>query len=696
MNDIPYYPWDEGEKLYASALNAAIANSGRGYSGASNIKDFGAKGDGIADDTAAIISAIGTGGRLVSFPPGTYKITSTIVLPSYTTLQGAGSGLSVIRPGPFPNPCFWSTNWFNRISLPNWQGPPPWPPTTPANQTDMHITLKGLAFDFSQNRMTQTSTMPGQGICQFLLAQDISIDDVRAYTGLPGGDTVGFFGFQLMGCDNVRITNYVATNVTNALDCWKGPTRLRVSSCLFESNDHPANGALINYNAIGSPSDYYQNDDLKVINTTFWLHAAVAIYLDPAGGGSSTNNVAVNNCEIVCKPSASGVESVGIMGRGPGNNVQLSNIVIRAENGVIVREAIELSAFYGNVGAPPTTAGMISTQAGSPTLTINMAPTGTDVGPGNFVLIDNGSGGNVVGNGLTLNGFYPVTGVSGPTGPGTPPYQSGTIVTATATANATATGPINVATHVTGYWGSMNNCEISNIVCDGLAGVASNYLINLHGSGHRVNGVTVTQNYGGAAGPAYLGVVGINSTTDHSHPFRKSQVANIIAAPGVGALPAGYSGDNIVMWTNQGPWPDTSMTPGIRFSSTAVASSNTDLSHHIDLDGGTIGINVNPSGSLNFVGSSSGISFTVLGAVTGYVGTDGLNNMAVGQTYRQPGTFTSLTAYGQMSFNNATAVSLASFNPLPVSAANDATAAGAGIAVGGLYRNGSILMVRTV
>jgi hypothetical protein len=86
----------------------------------------------------------------------------------------------------------------------------------------------------------------------------------------------------------------------------------------------------------------------------------------------------------------------------------------------------------------------------------------------------------------------------------------------------------------------------------------------------------------------------------------------------------------------------------------------------------------------------------VLGAVTGYVGTDGLNNMAVGQTYRQPGTFTSLTAYGQMSFNNATAVSLASFNPLPVSAANDATAAGAGIAVGGLYRNGSILMVRTV
>jgi hypothetical protein len=49
-----------------------IANLGR-----VNVKDFGAKGDGIHDDTAAIQAAINSG-RYVYFPWGTYKLTDTI------------------------------------------------------------------------------------------------------------------------------------------------------------------------------------------------------------------------------------------------------------------------------------------------------------------------------------------------------------------------------------------------------------------------------------------------------------------------------------------------------------------------------------------------------------------------------------------------------------------------------------------
>lgn len=44
---------------------------------ASNVKDFGAVGDGVADDTAAIQSAIDNGNTLY-FPEGTYKITSSL------------------------------------------------------------------------------------------------------------------------------------------------------------------------------------------------------------------------------------------------------------------------------------------------------------------------------------------------------------------------------------------------------------------------------------------------------------------------------------------------------------------------------------------------------------------------------------------------------------------------------------------
>lgn len=65
-----------------------------------NIKDYGAVGDGTADDTAAIQAAIdsGAGGLSVFIAPGTYKITSTIYLRrNKVRLFGAGPGVSMIQ-----------------------------------------------------------------------------------------------------------------------------------------------------------------------------------------------------------------------------------------------------------------------------------------------------------------------------------------------------------------------------------------------------------------------------------------------------------------------------------------------------------------------------------------------------------------------------------------------------------------------
>ncbi|KAF7359318.1 Beta-1,3-glucanase [Mycena sanguinolenta] len=69
-----------------------------------NVKDFGAKGDGVTDDTAAINSAITSGNRceggvavcnsttitpaLVYFPQGTYLVSDSIVTLYYTQLIG--------------------------------------------------------------------------------------------------------------------------------------------------------------------------------------------------------------------------------------------------------------------------------------------------------------------------------------------------------------------------------------------------------------------------------------------------------------------------------------------------------------------------------------------------------------------------------------------------------------------------------
>lgn len=82
-----------------------------GYKVFRNVLDYGAKGDGIADDTAAINLAISDGGRcapgtcgsttttpaIVYFPPGTYLVTSPIIDYYYTQLIGNPGCLPVIK-----------------------------------------------------------------------------------------------------------------------------------------------------------------------------------------------------------------------------------------------------------------------------------------------------------------------------------------------------------------------------------------------------------------------------------------------------------------------------------------------------------------------------------------------------------------------------------------------------------------------
>ena len=74
-----------------------------------SVRDFGAVGDGITDDTAAVQRAIDQiyfGGfslgqprlrRIINFPPGVYVLSNSIKLPSYTYLAGSGTGRTILR-----------------------------------------------------------------------------------------------------------------------------------------------------------------------------------------------------------------------------------------------------------------------------------------------------------------------------------------------------------------------------------------------------------------------------------------------------------------------------------------------------------------------------------------------------------------------------------------------------------------------
>ena len=56
-----------------------------------SVKDFGAKGDGITDDTVAIQDALNSNESVIMIPKGHYIISSTIVIPKGKAIIGEGN-----------------------------------------------------------------------------------------------------------------------------------------------------------------------------------------------------------------------------------------------------------------------------------------------------------------------------------------------------------------------------------------------------------------------------------------------------------------------------------------------------------------------------------------------------------------------------------------------------------------------------
>jgi hypothetical protein len=77
-----------------------------------------------------------------------------------------------------------------------------------------------------------------------------------------------------------------------------------------------------------------------------------------------------------------------------------------------------------------------------------------------------------------------------------------------------------------------------------------------------------------------------------------------------------------------------------------VATSYSDLSQHINLAGGTTGINSYGGGMNICVPVGEGISFLIGGTSTGYINNTGMNWVPIGQQGQSTGTFTTLTGNG--------------------------------------------------
>jgi hypothetical protein len=61
-----------------------------------SVRDFGARGDGASDDTAAIAAALGSGVHQVLIPAGTYRVTAPLPIPPGTIIIGAGNAATTV------------------------------------------------------------------------------------------------------------------------------------------------------------------------------------------------------------------------------------------------------------------------------------------------------------------------------------------------------------------------------------------------------------------------------------------------------------------------------------------------------------------------------------------------------------------------------------------------------------------------
>jgi hypothetical protein len=104
-----------------------------------SVKDFGAVGDGVTDDTVAIQAALdGTVAARVYFPAGTYLVSDTLKIPSYRYVYGDGPAVSTIR---------MAASVGRNTSLVQ---------TGTKDQKWEHIVIEGLTLDANSSRWTVT------------------------------------------------------------------------------------------------------------------------------------------------------------------------------------------------------------------------------------------------------------------------------------------------------------------------------------------------------------------------------------------------------------------------------------------------------------------------------------------------------------------------------------------------------------
>jgi len=150
-----------------------------------SVRNYGATGDGVTNDTAAVqaaIDAIPASGGTVYFPPGTYLC--NVRVGSFISLRGAGAAISILKSVPGSNR--------DVIAGKNFMGLTGSMKATPETRGDNYLYLSDLTIDGNKraNRMGYGIRIWGRShIWQNLIVQNCANDGVfTEFTTHDGGE----------------------------------------------------------------------------------------------------------------------------------------------------------------------------------------------------------------------------------------------------------------------------------------------------------------------------------------------------------------------------------------------------------------------------------------------------------------------------------------------------------------------------
>ena len=169
-------------------------------SSAVSVKDYGATGDGVTDDTVSIQSALNVGGR-VFIPGGTYMTSSSLYVKSDTSVYGEGIGITTIKllPGS-------QTGLTTLLDAPILAaGDSVGVRYTLAN-LGSNITVSDLTLDCDYSNQTRATANGGCNCLRFAYVDGVNIQRIEAKNCLETGIEVTY-------SNNVLIESNVVSSV---------------------------------------------------------------------------------------------------------------------------------------------------------------------------------------------------------------------------------------------------------------------------------------------------------------------------------------------------------------------------------------------------------------------------------------------------------------------------------------------------